>query len=531
MGAVNLRANGHAPRSKSPRPRQDSGCAKPDSAVPRSALVIPYMPFPTHLLPTKLRAFVSEGAAATHCDESFYAVPMLAVLGAAIGLSRAVRVKSSWVQSPIVWAVVVADSGMTKTPAFGHLLDPVHRLQEQAFTEFDDATSMWEGDKARFDAEKDRWKQSARNGSAGEMPAEPARPLCKRYVTDDVTTEAIAWLLSQNPRGMLAARNELSGLFAFDRYSGGKGGGDVARWLECFDAGTLIVDRKGEIARGGAPLHVSKAAVGVVGTIQPQTLQKCLTPEHVSNGLASRFLFCMPPAQPVVFTDAEITDQTRRDYATIVGRLYGLDPDFEGNRIEPRKVGLSTESRRLFIEFFNHSGQEQMELDYAERAAWAKLRGYVIRIALVIHLARWASDEAVDQFTVDETSMQAAVGIVEWLSHESRRVYGMLGGDGDSQHHSQVAAWIDRTRDGQPVTASDVSHGIRTFRNKPESAASVLASMADAGLGEWRVRDGGRTKEFILDPNWSLVRGSAAPPDEEAVTGAGEDVGLRDGLD
>ena len=50
-------------------------------------------PFPTHILPEVMRLMIQQGARATVCDESFIALPMLAVLGAAIGNSRRVQVK------------------------------------------------------------------------------------------------------------------------------------------------------------------------------------------------------------------------------------------------------------------------------------------------------------------------------------------------------------------------------------------------------------------------------------------------------
>ena len=59
-----------------------------------------------------------------------------------------------------------------------------------------------------------------------------------------------------------------------------------------FGARDLLVDRKSE---GQKPIFVPRAAVSIVGGIQPQVLRRALGPEHFENGLAARMLLTMPP--------------------------------------------------------------------------------------------------------------------------------------------------------------------------------------------------------------------------------------------
>ena len=52
-----------------------------------------------------------------------------------------------------------------------------------------------------------------------------------RYLVSDCTVEALAVLLEQHPRGLLVARDELSGwVNSFDAYKSCRGA-DVAHWL------------------------------------------------------------------------------------------------------------------------------------------------------------------------------------------------------------------------------------------------------------------------------------------------------------
>ena len=60
----------------------------------------------------------------------------------------------------------------------------------------------------------------------------------------DATVEAVAPILEANPRGVLLARDELAGwIRSFDRYAGGKGGGDAAHWLSMHNGEAVVVDR------------------------------------------------------------------------------------------------------------------------------------------------------------------------------------------------------------------------------------------------------------------------------------------------
>ena len=86
--------------------------------------------FPVHVLPAPLRQFVEEAAAAIGCPPDFVAVPMLAILGTAIGNSRALEVKRNWHEGPRLYCAVVARSGTAKTPALGLAMKPMVRRQE-----------------------------------------------------------------------------------------------------------------------------------------------------------------------------------------------------------------------------------------------------------------------------------------------------------------------------------------------------------------------------------------------------------------
>jgi len=87
----------------------------------------PYQPFPVNSLPSSAREFVGETANAIGCDTAYVALPVLSVLAAAIGNSRKIELKSSWLEPSCVWTCIVGENW--KSPAVERALGPVYNLE------------------------------------------------------------------------------------------------------------------------------------------------------------------------------------------------------------------------------------------------------------------------------------------------------------------------------------------------------------------------------------------------------------------
>lgn len=437
---------------------------EPDIQLPE-----PFKPFPIEALPVPVRTFVVEGAAAIGCDTSYIILPLVSGVASAIGNTRRVALTRSWIEPAIIWTTIVGESGTAKSPAMDLALGPVRRRQHRAMKEHAEAMEL-------HDAAMAEWKASQKKRPSDPSSA-PVRPVCRRTWTDDVTTEKLADLLGENPRGLLVARDELAGwMGGFDRYSTGKGA-DVAKWLEVFGGRALIIDRK-----GSGTTYVPRAAVSVTGGIQPGALRRHLSLAHVENGLAARLLFAMPPRTPKQWTDAEVSEATENALALVFDRLYSLEPDHRDGDDEPRLLHLSPEAKQAFKVFVNEHGREQAERVGAEAAAWSKLEGYAARLALVVHLIRWAAGEAVDPDTIDVDSVRAAVAMVRWFAREAERVYALLDGDAEDDKRQELVDLIRRK--GGDVSPRELVQASRRFP-KVADAEAALDDLADAGAGKW----------------------------------------------
>lgn len=470
-----------------------------DASVVDPSPCLQYRPFPVDSFPEPVRRFVAAGAAAIGCDPSYIALPMLAVLAAAIGNTRRIQLKRGWAAPPIIWVAIVGESGTAKSPAFRLVMRPLHERQKKALQQHEEAMQQYRCDVACFEKVRSQWTKN--NNSTQPPPDKPPEPIAERFIVSDTTVEALASVLQGNPRGVLLARDELAGWFgSFDRYSSGKGGADAAHWLSMFNGEQLAVDRK-----TGSPrtVYVPAAAVCVCGGIQPQILNRALGSEHRESGLGARFLLACPPRKPKRWTETDIDPVLERQVAYVIEMLYSLQPDIDNQGQPcPGIVQLSAAAKAIWMAFYDSHAREQASLVGDLSAVWSKMEEYAARLALIIHLTRSAAGDPTlsDPDVMDSASMDAGVRLVSWCKYEAMRVHSLLAESDEDRARRRLSDWISR-RQGA-VTARCLQQNYRPLR-APGAADAALQDLVTAGYGNWHSVDtterGGRpTRVFRL---------------------------------
>ncbi|MBN1554422.1 MAG: DUF3987 domain-containing protein [Phycisphaerae bacterium] len=471
----------------------------PPTPAPTGKTIESYQSFPVEFLPEPLRSFVTQAAEAIGCDAAFVALPLLAGVASAIGNIYRIELKRNWTEPVILWVAIVGDSGTLKSPALELALKSLRRRQHDAIKQHAEEMEAHKADVLRYEIDLAAWKKS---GGEGLPPAEPKAPVLPRYWCDDTTIEALAVMLLQNWRGILMVRDELAGwLGGFDRYAQGKGG-DVAKWLEMHGGRSVMVDRKTGTPR---TIYIPRAAVSVTGGIQPATLQRALGREYFENGLAARLLLASPPRRVKKWTEREIDPATENAVTTMFENLYSLEPvTGQDGEPEPGIVRLSPAAKTAWISFYNEHAQEHVNLSGDLSAAWSKLEGYAARLALVVHLVRWAAGDATlsDLNVVDEESVSAGVALSRWFGQETRRVYAILDETEEDRERRELVELIERH--GGNITARELMRSCRAYNTSTaEVAEQALAELVQAELGRWedaesKPRGGRPTRRFVL---------------------------------
>lgn len=452
----------------------------------------PYAPVPISSLPPVIGDYVSAAATAIGCDAAFILLPLVACLSRAIGNSRVIRLKRTWVEPAIIWAAIVGKSGTHKTPAIQAATAALQEKQKESLQGFSESIRQHEVEQAHYQKELAEWK---RKKTDDQPPWEPQPPVCERFITSDATIEAIAERLADQFHGLLVVRDELAGwILGIAEYKGGRGS-DLGHWLAMWSGAPLTVDRK----TGQKKLiHCDRAAVSLVGGIQPGTLREAIGREHMQDGLCARLLMAMPDARPVQWTEDVIAPEIEHKIAEVFNLLLALEPaaDADGNP-EPFVLDMSPEAKALWVEYYNRHRGELAGLDDDLAAAWSKLEAYTARLALIFELSIWAAGDAAAGNQISEASMAAAIALTDWFGGEAKRVYGMMAEDRDQQQYRELVELIQRK--GSRITARELCQSSR--RHRPvEAAEAALDQLAKAGFGRWTVTPT-KTKqrrEFIL---------------------------------
>ena len=466
----------------------DETSVKPSQGKGPVSSTLTYKPFPTELFPKPVQHFVREVSASIGVDEAMVSVQVLAVMAGCVGTKRRVRLKHGYSEWGAIWSAVVARSGTLKSPTFKAVTGQAWSWEAETIEAHRQAVKQYDDD---LQAWKDR--PTDRRG----LKPEPPDPV-ERRVVSDVTVESLCLLLRDAPAGLLLARNELAGwLRGFDQYKSGKGA-DVQSWLEMWDGGTVVIDRKG--SRGtGETISISPALVSVTGTVQPGVVSRALGQEHFENGLAARLLMAMPPEQPTVWNDDDqIHPATERAWARLLRSLRELEFDEFGKPID---LTLSKEAKPVWVEWVNGIGQRIHEETGPLHAALSKLKGYAARIALDIELA--TNPKSTE---VGEAAMRSGVGIAQWFEHEDERVYDVLTEDEEQAERRELVEWVERQ--GGWASKNDLRRKVRKYWPEcPRDAQKALDDLEAHKLGEWHTRlpvtgrpsGGPQTYDFVLN--------------------------------
>ncbi|MCY2944673.1 MAG: DUF3987 domain-containing protein, partial [Planctomycetota bacterium] len=417
--------------------------------------VLPWKPFPVELLPDLEREYVEAVALSTKTDVAWCAAPCLSVMGAAIGMARAIEVKPGWREVPSLWLAMIGESGCMKSPLLKKVTRPFWAICKRLAKEF--AKAMWASlaAKERFEDEQDivrksakaafKEQQRAKQGdveAATETPERqnlagfdweafdadaaepPAKPPERRNLVVNSTVQKLKSILSENPKGLLVFFDELKGWFSGMVRHAKTGADEFADWLP-MDSGEPILDDT--LSRGTT--FVKAAFAVVLGGIQPGVLRKLLTDDFKDCGGAARFSFVMPPKVAKVWTNhgvpREVDDRWDRHIEGLFNLcMGGTDDDPVPSVIE---LPLEGPAKQTWLDWWEPHSKR---IDAAE-GGWAsflaKMEGKAARLALILCVSdRVQRGHGGDLSPIEARWVAAGCIIADWFIQERERVEGLL---------------------------------------------------------------------------------------------------------
>jgi hypothetical protein len=301
--------------------------------------------------------------------------------------------------------------------------------------------------------------------------------------------------LEENPRGLLCAKDELSGwVRAHGQYKGGRGA-DRQFWLSGWSGSPVVVDRKAR----KEPVMVPRPFLALTGSIQPFVLSELKN--YREDGLLDRFLFAYPDPQPSRWTDDEIGAATFARYHQIYRRLHALAETTDEDD-EPVSVALrfTPGAKAAFV------GEADLLREEAERplfpehlkGPWSKLEAYLARLSLIFALVRMAEvvPLAPSREEVEKRDVLAAAELLAYFKAHARRVHAKLHGERPEYLLAEALVRFLQEEGG-------------TWEGQPSQLFEILNSRSAPGLpagegafGKRLRKTAAQSSTFVLEGLW-----------------------------
>ena len=374
---------------------------------------------PPKVFPPAVQRLLDETAEAYSVPAGIPVAALLALLSCLVGRSRALSAKRGWPEHGNIWIVVVAPSGMGKTPVMSAYFRPIAEREYRLFLEWRKSAEQYLRDSMDFNRKKP--------DERGEAPKKPKRP---QYFLDDSTLEAIGDALVDNPKGILWLVDEMSGMLSsFDRYSaGGKEGSTRARLLSSYDCKSWKTNRKDE----GKNVFIPSACLSIFGGLQPAMLARSFNLEDADVGFLPRFMFiCAERERPALWTEAVLSEESESLLRRVVNHLseFCLVQSESGEMVSP-VVRLSPEAKARFVEWYDRQARESWEQLSAGMvdALSQKLKGHALRLCLLLHCLD-AALAGTDGFNdVPGSTMERALLLVDWVKENQLKALALFKG-------------------------------------------------------------------------------------------------------
>jgi hypothetical protein len=388
---------------------------------------------------------------------------MIVVASAGIGTSLRLRLNDHWHEFCCLWGFNVGVSGVTKTPVTNWVVGPLWAVEDRLVRESAEALHEWEAEKGRKPEE----------GEEGE-PRGP-RPPAKRAIISEVTKEAVAPILVDNPRGLLLTREEGAGwIKSFNEYKSGKGS-DREFWLATHSGAPISTDRKGSNNGRAEHTHVPRPFVSVLTNLVPGSLDLLVDEKRESGGFTERICFAFPDSIPTrVWQEDSIPEADIRRWEGTINRLAGMPfKDNNDGTFGPWEVVLTADAKVAWIDWHDTLGRQMDEARHTRLFGWlSKAIAMTARIALVLAAMRGAcltdeeiralpstGDAGLDDILgevgtyeihrnleVDVEDIRGAIQLIEYFKSTYLKVDHIIHRGALRQEISAILDWIRRRR-------------------------------------------------------------------------------------
>jgi hypothetical protein len=428
----------------------------------------PVQALPPELIPEPFRPWLADVSHRMQTPPDFAAISAIVITASIIGAGCAIRPKrlDDWEVIPNVWGACIGrPSVVLKSPSMSEATKLLDRLQadygeryeqEKAGAEFDGLAT-----KAMLDDVKSQLSSKAK-GRGKDRTVNPddlqklkadyveltqnanPEPVRRLFKTNETSIQSMTLLQSQNPRGIMVFRDELTALLVkWDREDGAD---ERAYFLEGWNGNGSYTDCK--IGRGIT--DAKQICISLLGGIQPDKLKRYLYQAMQGNndGLMQRLQLAVWPDEPECWQLVD-TYPNKADKQRAYDILQGLaELDFN----QCGAIQGEYDDRPYFR--FDDAGQavfntwltelQTVKLQREENPLmvehFGKFRSLMPSLSLIFHCIDIADGKA--SGNVSAAAARLAVDWCKYLESHARRVYAMA----ESPEHEAAVRLADKIK-------------------------------------------------------------------------------------
>lgn len=404
----------------------------------------PVMAMTKKMLPKAIRNFLIN--ANPELPLNYIAVTAIVAMGSIIGSGCGMcqkKLDDSWFEYPNLWAVLIGEPGVKKTPSMEPILYFIDRLQDEYSVQHKNRehTTNFDmiGHKAKLDDLTKQIKALA-IADPDETTVEETLALKKDFKklskakpvnnlrlikTSETSVQSMTKIQSENPRGILSVCDELSGWLK-DLY--GKNQSDRGYYLSGWSGKQTYTDIK--IGRGIT--QADNICIGLLGTIQPDKfkiyVQKAAQGDN--DGLIQRFQLAVYPDTPKEWMPVDYKQDEEE-----IERIYSIfktlaEIDFlefgatKNDYANSPCFHYDEEAQQIFDGWYENLNTKKIKdepnpLIVEHLSKYPKL---FASLSLIFHCIELAND---DEFDGDVSAYAANMAITwcDYLETHARRVY------------------------------------------------------------------------------------------------------------
>jgi hypothetical protein len=340
----------------------------------------------------------------------FIGASLLYAVSVAVGNTHSVEVKKGFQQSAVLYLAIVGRAGTTKSHPLSFALQPIVEQDKKTYRQYEQQRQQFE--QAVNLSKKEREQQAI---------DEPIKPVWQKFLLSDFTPEALAEVHKFNKRGIGVYVDELAGWFKnFNRYNKGS---EMEFWLSQWSGKPINIDRK-----TGEPVFIPLPFISVAGTIQKGILNELAKDSRTQNGFIDRILFVIPDnIKKECWSETDLPLVVSENWESIISTLLNLSVTNDDTlNPSPEVLKFTPEAKKVLFEWQKVNTDQCNEAENeAVSGIYSKMDMYVLRLALILEMMRYACNES-DKQAISIEAVQGAVKLVEYFKSSAVKVNSIL---------------------------------------------------------------------------------------------------------